>query len=189
MEESNLTPEEKSALDALPKTSPLPEGLEQRIVFQLESEGLIRKSTSMQRILPWAASIAASILFFFIGSSLAKNNFQEVQINPEQGYMLILHEDERFQPGDPMEMFQEYAAWMNTINEMGVKITGQELDNRATVLTTESIQTRGEETVKRTTGYFIIEAESEADALSIAKQNPHLKYGGTIELKPFIVRK
>ena len=158
-------------------------------MYELKAEGLIAQPGSRQKWLPWATSVAASLLFFLVGNFWGKASVQEARINPEQGYVMLLHEDENFRPGDPMEMFNEYAAWMNTIDQMGVKITGQELQNYATILTATSTKRYGENVSKRTTGYFIIEAENESEALKIAQQNPHLKYGGTIELKPFIVRK
>ena len=68
-----------------------------------------------------------------------------------------------------------------------MKITGQELQNEAWRLSADGTTNLNNQEV-RTTGYFIIEAATAEEALAVAKDNPHLKYGGTIELKAYMNR-
>jgi hypothetical protein len=52
----------------------------------------------------------------------------------------------------------------------------------------EDLQVLSGDEEKRTTGYFLVEANSFEDAIAVAAANPHIKYGGSIEVKPFMVR-
>ena len=111
---------------------------------------------------------------------------EAIMIEPTKGYMLLLHEDKDFAPGDQMEMFEEYKAWMENTFAKGIKITGQELKDEATLVKGEELKTINSDV--RTTGYFLVEANSLDDAIKVAQENPHIKYGGSIEVKPYMVR-
>ena len=189
MENEGLTEEERAAFEKLSNYAAPPDHLETSVIDALKREGLIKtKTITMNTNLKWVASVAASILIFFAGTYWGKQSVNAVEIDPNLGYMLILHEDEDFRPGDPMAMFEEYGAWMQNTSQSGVIITGQELSNKAVMVNSASEVSLGEEAAERISGYFIIEAKSEQEALKVARANPHVKYGGTIELKPFIVR-
>lgn len=187
-ENDELTQEEKAAFQALARNEQPPSGLEDRLVDLLKDEGLIKQNRTMNTYWKYLAGLAASVLIFFAGNLLGRQSANTVAIDPLQGYMMILKEDAGFQPGDPMEMFQEYASWMNGLAEKGVKITGQELKDSAWQVTKSHTETMGSEAATRTTGYFLIQAKTEAEALAVVKDNPHLKYGGVIELKAFMNR-
>lgn len=188
MKEDQLTEVEKKLFAELSKESTPPGSLEDSIVRQLTLEGLITKKKTMNVYVKWAASIAASLLLFFGGMWVGRTTSSQIAIEPTNGYMLLLHEGPGFTSGDPMEMFAEYRAWMiNTYNK-GLKITGQELRNEATLVAKSGVLQVGEEVEERTTGYFLLEAESMEEALEVARANPHIKYGGTIEVKPYMVR-
>lgn len=187
MEEFELTPEEKKAFEALADQQPPSAFLEEKIVNALKDEGLIKKQVTMNQFVKYTVAVAASVLLFLAGTFTAKQSGTVVEIDPMKGYMMILKEDQGFRPGDPMEMFNEYAAWMNATGERGVKITGQELQNEAWRLSADGTTNLNNQEV-RTTGYFIIEAATAEEALAVAQDNPHLKYGGTIELKAYMNR-
>ncbi len=188
MNHEELTPEERAAFDELSNFKLPPASLEARVINELKNQGLIEKQKTMNIYLKWTASVAASVLIFFAGSYWGKQSIENSDIDPNLAYMLILHEDESFRPGDPMAMFEEYGNWMQDIIDRGIKITGHELDNEAVMVKASSETHFGEEATERTSGYFIVEAESREEALEIARKNPHVKYGGTIELKPYVVR-
>lgn len=190
MSEEQLSDAEKKLFKALERERTPPGHLERNIITQLEKEGLIKKTIAMNNYFKWAAQLAAAILLFVGGMFYGKSNTTNtmVEIEPTKGYMLILHEDASFSPGEPMAMFEEYKTWMENTFSRGIKITGQELKNEATVVKTGSQQELGDEADIRTTGYFLVEANSYQDAVAVAKENPHIKYGGSIEVKPFMVR-
>ncbi len=163
-----------------------PASLYNKTVHRLKSEGLIETNT--KRLSPyfrWSLAIAASVLIFIAGRWSVTSN----TINPEQAYMLLLHEDEGFNPGDPDEMFMEYALWMGKTMADGVNITGQELESDATLVDNIGNVTQIEDPgLDKVTGYFIVEAPSKQEAIKIAQSMPHLKYGGSIEIKSYMNR-
>ena len=190
MDGERLSDLEKRMFQDLQKEQQPPEHLEEKVVAKLKEEGQLRKTMTMKVYVKWAASIAAGILLFLSGNYYGKsNNMDRIEIEPDRGYMLLLHEDERFQPGEPMTMFEEYKAWMENTFNKGVKITGQELKNEAVLVNPDGrTQTLNEGSGKRTTGYFLVEAASLDDAIQVAQETPHVKYGGIVEVKPYMVR-
>ena len=178
-EESNM---DQNLAGKLPREKDPPRQLEQAIVDRLENEGLIKKDKTMNTILKWAAIIAAVVGAYFLG-----NYSPETQ--PKLSYMLILMEDDNFKPGDPMVMFGEYRDWMIALDEQGVEITGQELKDEAILIEEgkEDMKLGGSDHVS-VTGYFLFGADSKEQALKIAHDNPHIRYGGKIQLKEFMIR-
>ena len=187
MKEEQLSEREKALFGQLARTEEPPSSLEDKTMQRLKAKGLLRISTKT-RYLSWMVGIAASVAAFFLGIFYQQQtNYNDMAtIESTKGYMLLLHEDQSFQSGDPMEMFNEYARWMENAMEQGVQITGQELNPEATLVTKSGELEKQTEEV--TTGFFIVEAESMDEAIKIAKANPHVKYGGTIEVKPYMVR-
>lgn len=164
--------------------------LEKNIISKLRSENLIKQNTfKMNTNIKRLATIAAAVILFLAGNYFGKKSINQTIINPSMGYMLILHEDNQFMPGNPNEMYQEYAAWMQNTFKKGVNIIGQELKNETIFINSNKDETYKDESLQnRTTGYFILEAESLETVLEIAKSNPHIKYGGSIEIKKYMVR-
>ena len=164
--------------------------LEKQIIKELKTQNLIKTKTyKMNTYLKWVASVAAAVLLFYVGHFVGQRSIDNVTIDPNKGYILILHEDSHFSPGDPNEMFREYSSWMQNTFAKGVNITGQELKNEAVMVDRQkNLEYLDESASDKVTGYFILEAESMELALEIAKDNPHVKYGGSIEVKEYMVR-
>lgn len=191
MDEQHLSDAERKLFQSLEREKSPPQHLEKNITSQLKKEGLIKNTKDMSTYMKYAASVVFATLFFLGGMYYERSTKTEitmVEIEPTKGYMLLLHEDATFAPGDPMAMYEEYKTWMENTFGRGVKITGQELKNEAVVLKGEDEKTVGDEAETRTTGYFLLEANSYEEAVAVAKENPHVKYGGTVEVKPFMVR-
>ncbi|HMB63514.1 MAG TPA: hypothetical protein VKN36_10600 [Eudoraea sp.] len=181
---------EKKIFGRLKREEQPPADLEKRIVEQLKSDHLITSNTyKMNPIIKWVAASAAAVLLFFTGNYMGKQTIEKQGIDPNRGYMLILHEDDQFKPGDPQEMYQEYGAWMQDTMSKGIAMTGHELKNEADIVDArQHVEHLDENSARKTTGYFILEAESLEVALQVARSNPHIKYGGTIEVKQYMVR-
>ena len=185
-----LSKNERRVFNELSREKTPPPNLEESVVKRLKAENLIRsKSSFLYTYGKWAAAAAALVAVFYAGNFNGKQSCIADQINPNNGYLLLLHEDENFTVGDAQGMYQEYAAWMQNTFEKGVGITGQELKYESARVTDQGIsEHRGEQKEFKTTGYFIIEANSREEALEVAKGSPHIKYGGIVELKQFMVR-
>ncbi|MEO9965933.1 MAG: hypothetical protein ABJF11_09105 [Reichenbachiella sp.] len=180
--DDKLTNEERTLFDSLSKEASPPSFLEEKIVNELKEKSLINESDmKMTNMKPWIAGIAASILFFVSGYYTGNSGTDEVA-EISSGYILLLHEDERFQPdGGEIEIFAEYAAWMGKMMLSGISITGNELSPETTTWVSSQNE-KIEESTDKISGYFIIGVEDRVKAQEIALSSPHIKYGGTVEL-------
>ena len=180
MERDKLTEKEKALFASLSKHQTPPSELESSTISTLRKKGLIKKAGT-RRWLNWKipTAIAASLMLFFFGHYFGGIILGQ---GPTTGYMLLLHEDENFIAGDPEERFSEYAAWMGGIFTKGYDITGQELSPEATNVGNDQDASKEE----RITGYFILEATTMDEVVQIVKTSPHVKYGGTIEIKEIL---
>lgn len=108
-------------------------------------------------------------------------------------YMLFLHEDQgQFDgraPDEMMRIIKEYGAWAAKMREEkrfvgGEKLTddaGKVLRNKqGKVVVTDGPYAESKEVVG---GYFAITAKDYAEACEVAKECPHLKYGGRVEVR------
>lgn len=143
----------------LPIEGDAPPALEERIVAELHARGLLRKRPK-RWLLPLAAALA---LVFAAGVLVGRYEPRR------QTYALLLHEAPN--PG-PIE---EYIRWSRNDFIVG----GEKLADEARFL--QSTQVRdGHGGVG---GFFLIAADSLDSATKIARTCPHLKYGGTIEVR------
>lgn len=108
-------------------------------------------------------------------------------------YMLFLHEDQEQFDGrsedEMMRIITEYGAWAQKMRDEkrfvgGEKLTddaGKVLRNKGgKIVVTDGPYAESKEVVG---GYFAIEAKDYAAACEIAKECPHLKYGGRVEVR------
>jgi hypothetical protein len=105
-------------------------------------------------------------------------------------YALFLYEDVTFDATRPQaERVAEYSEWAGGLAERGRLAVGEKLsaegyllDGRAdSIVTTPRGVTAHADVL---TGLFIIRAGSAAEALTIARSSPHLRYGGRVDVRP-----
>lgn len=127
--------------------------------------------------------MAASVATFVVGLAIGRASREGPPVHiASPSYMLLLYEDERFDPG-PGGQSEEYAAWGAGLVEAGRRVLGAELAPEAIVLPErEAPPTPGPE--RRLAGFFVIEAHDLDDAVAIASTNPHLRYGGEVIGRP-----
>lgn len=181
--EDKLTKEEQALFDSLSREKLPPSDLEDRTIAELKKKRLINENVmKLNKSKLWMTGVAASILFF-IGGYFVGNAGSDGSSEISSGYMLLLHEDERFMPeGSEMEIFTEYAAWMGKMMVNGVSITGQELSPETTTWLNPKAELALDRDEDKVSGYFIIDVEDRQEAEKIAMSSPHIKYGGTVEL-------
>lgn len=142
----------------LPIEGDVPPELERRIVADLYAHGLLRPRR--KRWLPLAAAL---VLVFAAGVFVGKYEPRR------QTYALLLHEN----PGP--SRVEEYVRWSR--NEFVVG--GHELADDARFLDPRTTRDgKGE-----VAGFFLIAAESLEEATQLARTCPHVRYGGTIEVR------
>lgn len=108
-------------------------------------------------------------------------------------YMLFLHEDQGQFDGraqdEMMRIIKEYGAWAAKMREAKRFVGGEKLtDDAGKVLRNKGgkiVVTDGPyaETKEVVGGYFAITAKDYAEACEIARDCPHLKYGGRVEVR------
>lgn len=174
MNDHELTSEERAAINELRREIQPGSGLEFRVIRSLRESGLI---AGRSRFL-FAAAIAASILFGFVAGALA---FRPAG-TPSHGreFLLLLHAGrESTQPGD-LEIERrvgEYTAWARQLHHEGRLLGADKLTDDLTAVGPAGT---GGDPVE---GYFRVTAKDQAEAMAIARNSPHLKYGGWIELR------
>jgi hypothetical protein len=73
MHDDELTPEERAAMEALPRERPPDRALEERVVRALRAQGLLERPATRRLTLPpvgWLAAAAASVMIFAGGFAL-----------------------------------------------------------------------------------------------------------------------
>lgn len=152
----------------------LPADLKPTLVRTLGDLGLL--STPPRRgpavWVPWASAALFAVLGFVVGRGASS-----VTPAPGEGaaYVLLLTGGASLTPEENAARRGEYGAWLRDIKRRGVSASGMELVGPRHELPRSG---RNEPVV----GYFIINARDEAEALTIASANPHLRHGGGVTL-------
>ena len=156
-----------------------PETLEERVVNVLWDEELIRTSRARGRFVGHAAIVAGLLLVGVLGFLGGKMGTPQ----PDRGdYLLILRTGagQTAAPGPEEEtrLYNEYAAWYRAALERGEMVAGEKLADDVSVLPAgDALDGRTIE------GFFLIKASTDREAERIASGCPHLRYGGTIEIR------
>jgi hypothetical protein len=108
-------------------------------------------------------------------------------------YMLLLHDNlaafANVSPEQMQKIIEKYIAWGNRLRDAGVMDNGQKLtDEPGKVVRRTDGEVRVmdgpySETKEVLGGYYIISADTYAEAVDRSRDCPHLDYGGTIEVR------
>lgn len=201
-DEVELDSAERTALEALREGPRAPVDLEGRVVSALRAQGLLdggRRgrdgSTGAPSWRRWAvaAGLAASLLAF-AGGWWARGAVPGAEAGVVVGgateeaaadrYVLLLLDTGRALPAsEEARLVAEYAAWAGDLRRRGVAIDGEKLEDERWLIGPG----RERETPGRTrgalAGYFLLAAADPAAALAVAESCPHLRHGGSVELR------
>jgi hypothetical protein len=190
--EKELGPREVEALHDLAREKTPPTFLEERVVTALRQSQLIRSPLLVwrRRLKMTGLAVAASAVLITVGAVFGawwKSAPRAVQNLPE--FMFVLRNSPRELPTqsakDQMQRVREYSLWARDMN--GV-LDGEELADDAKLLNVidgRTVVSEMEADAKKTAiaGYFLIMAHDYQQAITIAETCPHLKYGGTVEIR------
>ena len=187
--DNELSPEERKRFESLPRHRTPPPHLEETIMSELHKRGLLK--TGAQSGWNWITKIAAVLALlvlggaggYFAGKSETASR-EPIQKNPL--YVLLIRESPMRLNGE--NLVAEYGKWAAGVYKAGRFITGEKLRGTGRILSNSGESLKIEEVSfvsgdGQLGGYFIIEAKDYDDAVQIASQCPHLKYGGIIELR------
>lgn len=194
--------DDRDALEGWGADWKAPPSLRKETVRAARERGLLKGMTMNSRRL-WFA--AAAIAAFLVGYGLGGRSAGRPEVIMESSkseappaaaagpqYALMLFENNSYQtPAGEAEMearIGEYTNWARTIAEAGRFITGEKLSDEgrwcrieggAMAVATPAIDpARG-----ALAGYFVVGAGSFDEAMELAKGCPHLKYGGSVEIR------
>lgn len=180
--EDELNPLEKEAMRNIRESISGPAGLEEDIIAQLKEKQLITNNNNTMKLkqhFVWAAAAAAALICgFFIGQNF---NDQQTTIPGNMNkYMLLLYENEEFQPKEIGLMVQEYTDWATDLAQKGKLDHAEKLADKGNWLGNVSARNKQ----SNVSGYFVILATDLDEATALAKTHPHIDYGGGVELRP-----
>jgi hypothetical protein len=193
--EDELSMEEQQAFRALAREQMPPPLLEERVVAALKQAKLLRPTknalwTSLSRK---GLAVAASLLCFTLGMLAGARWMGKPahQSNLPEFMLVLRAEPERSQPRSAVEVHQnakEYGAWARGLRQQGVQIDGEKLKSEARILRvvegrTVVVDNNPDTSPNAIVGYFLIEAQDYEHAVKAAEGCPHLKYGGTVEVR------
>lgn len=136
----------------------------------------------------WLAPLAAALLASGLTWALLERGASRT--GPAGTYLLLLYE--AAEPAhsaageDPAAVAARYGRWAQELG--GHCLGGEELAEGGYALRPGEAPAAVAESAGRIGGYFLIAAESPAEAVELARSCPHLERGGWIELRPIQVR-
>jgi hypothetical protein len=181
-----LTEEERRALLALPRESPVPAGFEERVVESLRSRGLVAergpRTTSRRSVLSLGA--AAGVFGAGLGAGLlaARRSGGAPEPFPGSQYLLLLYPGPRFAAGGQAEeaaRVREYGAWAGSLRRKGQLVSAARLTGGATFVEADG----ADGALPVAQGFFLISARDRHEADAIARACPHLRHGGRVAVQ------
>jgi hypothetical protein len=151
------------------------------------------------RILISAAALAASLM---IGVMIGRRPVTQTTVpvppnaaatSPKERYVLLLHGPARTAAATPTQaaadsvaeqaIVAEYRAWAMQLRDSGALVMAEKLaDDPLTMLTAAGATPMPRNTADELGGFFLIQADS-AEAFRIARECPHLRHGGTVQVR------
>jgi len=160
-------------------------------------------STVWSRVVMGALAIAASIVLGVVidrsvvraptTNRVVPSTVASVSV-PKQQYVLLLHGPARTAPlsarqsaadsAAEVAIVAEYRAWAMRLRESGALVMAEKLaDDPVTMLASTGATELPHGTANELGGFFLIQAADSAEAFRIARECPHLKYGGTVQVR------
>ncbi len=187
------TPEERRALDALPREEAPPAWLEDRVVSDLRGRGLIAAASTRRSRSLLAGALAACLATFAAGLALGTRWDRREAIPPPSipRFVLFLYENADYEapaPGEKARRVEEYRSWARALRDRGALVDGEKLKDAGRLIAGTGEWTSVKDGVAPAeegvlAGYFIVSARDAAAALAIARDCPHLKHRGRIAVR------
>ncbi|HEY7686788.1 MAG TPA: YciI family protein [Gemmatimonadales bacterium] len=167
-----------------------PPALKWRVLHTLRARGLVTAPVRPGRAVTRVLLYAAAALVLFAGGALVGGRRSVSVADTRPRFALFLYEDAAFRPTESHRaLVAEYSAWADSLRRLNALVMGEELDHEdaAVLFRSGSAVTISpgdvESAAGNLTGLFIVRATSREEAFALARQCPHLKYGGRVALR------
>jgi hypothetical protein len=131
---------------------------------------------------------AASLVLAFATGTLAPTVWLRARAigteTPQYLLLLAAPPRPRLPEAADRAVVDEYRRWAASLAARGQLVSAQRLRNGAGMVLTAQGNAAYVPGDSEIGGFFLIRAASEAEALAIARRSPHLKYGGTVVVRP-----
>ncbi len=133
--------------------------------------------------------IAAAVVLLLIGAAAGYGlrgggepvTDQSATAPPASTFLLLVRGEEPQAPVSGDALVQEYAAWASALGDQGRLVGANKLTNEpGRWVSTAATERRTRSDVQ---GYFLISAADYDEATQIAQGSPHIRYGGTFEIR------
>jgi hypothetical protein len=178
---------ERKAIDALSREENPPREVEDHVVRALRRRVLLRRSGARRGWLALGA-VAAGLLLVLAGYAAGRSSNRHAPAPSSPRFALLLlrgSEPIAARRADEAGRVAEYREWARGLARGGRFVEGEKLEDRGARLRSPS--EAGDATSPspdEIRGFFVISARSFEDALTVARGCPHLRYGGTILVRP-----
>ena len=191
-----MNDEANDPLRTLERAATPPPHLKGRVLRSLEQRGLLQVTTwsVARRSGRPIGAVAAGVLLFAAGVAFGRRSMVSAA-DTRPSFALLLYEGADFHGDRPESaLIVEYRAWAESLRARGVLVRGEALDTATQLMrqTPQGVQVqsdgggRGVSDQGVLTGFFIIHAADEAEAVAVARTCPHLRHGGRIALRRVI---
>ncbi|HKO98440.1 MAG TPA: hypothetical protein VJU86_15695 [Pyrinomonadaceae bacterium] len=192
--DDELTEEERQAFAGLPRERVPPSQLEERVVHALNQSGMLSPRGKARRgnAVRIAMALAASLLFFVLGAAAMRWYSKQSPAKSSPEFMLVLRQtsaqSRHGSAKEELRIAREYGNWARQLSQQGVPVDGEKLKEESRILSVvdgRPVASENALDLNRASiaGYFLIRAQSYEQAIKFAESCPHLKYGGSIEVR------
>lgn len=168
-----MNEQKQHPFERLPQDIAPPPGLEDAIRNQLVGSNLIQSEP--KKVWGWLAVAAAALIAgILIGRFLPQI---PVETDTRPRFVFFLFEDGNFQAENQALLVDEYRNWAGELFQQGYLEGGEKLKDPRLELG------RQLENPAVLSGFFQVRASSMKEAEQLAETCPHLKYGGSVEVR------
>lgn len=120
-----------------------------------------------------------------------RQHLKNMNTSKQNEYMLLFRGpcwDEGISPEELQQRMNKVMAWFESLKERGVVKGGQPLSPEGKTISSKRAVSDGPfaESKEAVGGYLLLQLKDFDEAVAIAKSNPTLEYGITIEVRPVL---
>lgn len=158
----------------------------------LSPESMVRFGRQLERSRrrpAWATGLkaAAAIALLIAGAALGRllggDTPSATEVRAGSDYILLVRGDEPDRRFPEAQLVAEYRAWANDLASRGAFVGGEKLADDSGRWVSTKERSAEEFSRSNVSGFFLIRASSYDEAVDLARQSPHVEYGGILEVR------